>query len=311
MKRVLMLVQFGCALLFIGWAVHEISWESLRATLPAVSLAGAGVLLFFRFVVYALLGLRLTVLLQGRIPAVRAAAAAIFCLGCNNILPARMGEICKIGYLRGDAAHSIPALLGTVAVERGLDVLCLLGLAVFFGSAMLPVHPAWTLLGMGAFMGIGWVVLWKTAILHACCRAFPPFLRCWAEEMLDALAGIRTGGILPKAGILSLCIWGCNFIHAALLVNMLFPLGLSLHEVGILCVVLFGSSALFLIPGGYGLMEGAVTALLLYWGIETAYALAIALWGRLYYSLLPLALSSVIVVCSPSHAFRCNVQRQG
>ena len=89
---------------------------------------------------------------------------------------------------------------------------------------------------------------------------------------------------------------------------MLFPLNLPLRETGLLCVVLFGSSALFLVPGGYGLMEGAVTALLLFWGVEKTQALAIALWGRLYYSLVPLTLSSVVVACSSKNTFRYTLQ---
>ena len=114
--------------------------------------------------------------------------------------------------------------------------------------------------------------------------------------------------VFGRAGILSLCIWGCNFIHAELITNMLFPLNLPLRETGLLCVVLFGSSALFLVPGGYGLMEGAVTALLLFWGVEKTQALAIALWGRLYYSLVPLTLSSVVVACSSKNTFRYTLQ---
>lgn len=310
MKRVPVLLQFGCALLFIGWAAREIHWENLRATLPAVSMSGAGLLLFFRFVIYTLLGLRLAVLLQGQIPVARTTAAAILCIGCNNILPGRMGELCKIGYLRGGTTLTVPALLGTVTVERGMDVLCLLCLAVLFGSTSLAVHPAWTLLGMGGLIGMGWVLLWKTEFIRTCCRVVPLFPRRWTEELADALAGLRAGRTLPKAGVLSLCIWACNFIHAGLLANVLFPLDLSPRETGILCVVLFGSSALFLIPGGYGLMEGAVTALLLYWGVEKTQALALALWGRLYYSLLPLALSSAIAVRFPSNTFP-KAQRQG
>lgn len=55
-------------------------------------------------------------------------------------------------------------------------------------------------------------------------------------------------------------------------------------------------------------MEGAVTALLLFWGVEKTQALAIALWGRLYYSLVPLTLSSVVVACSSKNTFRYTLQ---
>ena len=309
MKRLLMLLQLGCALLFLLWAAHEINWEDLKVTLPAVSLFAVVLLVLFRLVIYVLLGWRLTVLLYGNITLLQGISSAILCIGCNNILPARLGEICKIGFLRSRAACGIPTLSGAVAIERGMDVFCLLGMAVFFGVAVLALPTVWVLLGMGLLLMIGWVLLWKTAFVRSCCRrTLPLFFQQWTEEILDSLVGMKKRKVFGRAGILSLCIWGCNFIHAELITNMLFPLNLPLRETGLLCVVLFGSSALFLVPGGYGLMEGAVTALLLFWGVEKTQALAIALWGRLYYSLVPLTLSSVVVACSSKNTFRYTLQ---
>lgn len=305
MKRLLVLLQLSCALLFLLWAFREIGWEDLKRTLPAVSVAAGVTILSFRLFVYALLGLRLRTLLGGSIPTLLGVASSILCIGCNNILPARLGELCKIGYLRGKTACTAPVLLGAVAMERGMDVFCLLGLALSFGVSMLPVHPVWGLAGIWMLAIAGWIVLWKTDLVAACCRVIlPRFLQHWVEEMLVFLGSIRRTGGLYGMAVLSISIWGCNFIHTELLVNMLFTLNLSIQQVGMLCVVLFGSSALFLIPGGYGLMEGAVTGLLLFWGVEKAQALTVALWGRLYYSLVPLVLSAAIVACSSSVSFR-------
>lgn len=58
--------------------------------------------------------------------------------------PARLGEICKIGYLRSRAACGIPTLSGAVAIERGMDVFCLLGMARFLRSC-----------GVGSAYGMG------------------------------------------------------------------------------------------------------------------------------------------------------------
>lgn len=51
MKRLLMLLQLGCALLFLLWAAHEINWEDLKVTLPAVSLFAVVLLVLFRLVI--------------------------------------------------------------------------------------------------------------------------------------------------------------------------------------------------------------------------------------------------------------------
>ncbi len=305
MKRLLILLQLGCALLFLLWAFREVDWEDLKRTLPAVSVTAGIVILLFRLLVYTLLGLRLHVLSGGGIPALLGVASGILCIGCNNILPARLGELCKIGYLCGKTSFTAPVLLGAVAVERGMDVFCLLGLTLFFGVSMLPVHPFFLGGAIGMLALAGWIVFRKTNLVRACCRVIlPRFLQHRAEEMFAFLESIGRKRILSRAAALSIGIWSCNFIHTELLVNMLFPLDISLKQVGMLCAVLFGSSALFLIPGGYGLMEGAVTGLLLFWGVDTTQALAVALWGRLYYSILPLVLSAVLVTLSPSGTFR-------
>jgi hypothetical protein len=74
----------------------------------------------------------------------------------NNVLPFRMGELLRVDYLarRGPCAHG--ACLAILAVERLLDVLCLV--ILFFGLATLvielPSTPALVLLAAGVFLAL-------------------------------------------------------------------------------------------------------------------------------------------------------------
>ncbi len=82
-------------------------------------------------------------------PAFRATAVGVL---VNNLLPLRIGELVRVWWLAREIKSSVPALLGTVILERVIDGVFLLGIAPFVignevGKGVLIAAAATPLLG--------------------------------------------------------------------------------------------------------------------------------------------------------------------
>ncbi|MCC6615274.1 MAG: flippase-like domain-containing protein [Anaerolineae bacterium] len=127
------------SLLAIYFIVSQINvavvWEALRGArwiyvLPSALLLLVG--LFTR-------AIRWRILLQGGLPLMRAFHILNVSYLVNGVLPLRLGEVAR-AYLawRADDRVGIPRALGTIVVERVLDLLSVLGLIALAASVALP-----------------------------------------------------------------------------------------------------------------------------------------------------------------------------
>ena len=87
----------------------------------------------------------------------------------------------------------------------------------------------------------------------------------------------------------------------------LMGLGLSWLEIGLLCVVIFFSSALLLAPGGVGVMEASVITVLCLLDVTMEQAVSTAVFARIFYSF-PSALGAVCVCLGTRRSFFASVQ---
>lgn len=252
-----------------------------------------------RFTPYAFLGLRLSTLFTGRVSPWTGFKASVLCVGCNAVLPARMGELVKIVWLRACGAISYSTLCGGVFLERLLDVSTLLCLALVFALPQLNKTVVLTLAA-----GVGG--LWITLLLLAHPRGFarrclatmplPTRVRGWALHLCAYLEKCVRSKIFFRALLGTALVWSMNYAHVALLANGLLDLHLTWDELGLLCVTLFFSSALMLAPGGVGLMEVAVVMVLSLMHVDKSLALSTALFARLFYSVPPLLGAAAVII---------------
>ena len=123
-------VGFGLMALFLYWAFQGIDgaslWTAARAVSPwwMAAMAGTTVLTLL------LRGWRWVVLLRPVAPAVTVVDATLalgICYSANLVFP-RAGEAARALSLKWRRDASVSAVLGTVVVERALDLLCLASL---------------------------------------------------------------------------------------------------------------------------------------------------------------------------------------
>ena len=243
----------------LGERLHGFGWSAVVA---AMGLALAN---------YAIRFLRWQLYLrhQGvRVPL--SSSALVFGAGLSlSITPAKLGELVKSYLLR--ELHDIPVTLTApvVVAERVTDLIALLLLAVIgvaaygMGTAMVAIA--------GIAIALGLVLLawprptrWLIDLVTRP-RATQRF-RAPLHAMYGGLASLCRPTVLIAATVIAVPAWACECVGFAAIVNA-FP---GAHvELG-LAVVIYAATtiagALSFLPGGLGVTEGAMTAML----VETA-----------------------------------------
>ena len=204
-------LRWALALLLAGIAawlsVRQIRWPVLRAVLAESNLLLAGVALVTVLATTVAKAARWYVLLRrcdARANGLRVLRVLLIGQMGNSFLPARLGDVGRAVLLGPRTSGGIPAVLGTILVEKTLDGL--LGLLVLVGLALWTPLPAWLrspVLGLAVLTG-GLLVL---LVLAATRRRGSTFLlgrlTGWLPVRVQALVGQVVAGLRLGLGLFS------------------------------------------------------------------------------------------------------------
>ncbi len=193
----------------------------------------------------------------------------------SALLPARAGDVMRVGVLRLTRAHRAPVpvhdALGSIVLERALDLLAILTLGAGFGLLVLRGQlPSWVLAAYG--VGIGGLVLLGLALLVT--PALLDRLRRWsvhrfwqtalnfAAQLVESLrALLHQPGIALLLLAESLYIWLCDALLMWLCVWSLGTL-LPFGRAAFIALTVDVFAIVPLTPGGIGQIETVNAALL-------------------------------------------------
>jgi uncharacterized protein (TIRG00374 family) len=204
----------------------------------------------------------------------------------NCVVPAKLGDVYRGYLLKHNGKTSFASTVGTIFAERLLDMLGLFTFLTVSGFALfgthLPKETQW-LFYIGAGL-VGVIILLLLSL-----RWFGPTVERFIPERLkeryarfsaSALTSFQPA-MLPRLIGLTLFIWlleGCRLYFVIVSMNLSLPLPLVVF-------VSLASSLLTVVPftpAGLGLVEGAVTAVLVtVVNLSRPVALAITLLDRL------------------------------
>ncbi|MBW2275556.1 MAG: flippase-like domain-containing protein [Deltaproteobacteria bacterium] len=233
----------------------------------------------------------------------------------NNVVPLRIGEFVRAWALARETKNSATAILGTVVIERTLDVASVLLLAAASltwagrsgdGSTGLLAQGALLLLPVGCFPVVGLVILrlWPAQII-AIARWFARPLPARVGDTLERLLGSFSAGLGSLSGgshlfwILfhTLVIWLLLSTIPVIAGIVAFDLDLGppvemLMTSWILLAAVGVAVAIPSAPGFFGTYQLAFNAVLERFGVEPATALAIGLvvWFVFWITLVSLGL---------------------
>jgi glycosyltransferase 2 family protein len=178
----------------------------------------------------------------------------------NNLLPARLGELFRVDFVKREYGVARSAVLGSVIVERLADAIAVMAL-FSFGLAFATFKAdasALMLAGLGAALGIAviigglWVVVfWRERLLRDRLR--------WLSERLEILSrSITTLGPrrIVAVGALTAVIWTFELIaYASVMLG--FGVAVDLAGLGLICGAAAFSTLLPSAPGYVGSLQAA------------------------------------------------------
>jgi uncharacterized protein (TIRG00374 family) len=299
-------ISLGC----IVWAFFVLDWRQVAATLKHVRwdwLLFAVVAVLLRIAARAARWRSLFVTLR---PGYRASLAALL-VGqtVNYVAPGWAGDLIRACLVGERAGQSKSRALGTVAVEKALDLVLFLGLLVLLSLCMeLPewMGPPVRVLGLMALVGLATLAMGlvkHTRIEQLLKRALFPLPAIWRERalelasrLLDGLAALRSPHVLAQAGFWSLALWGCDAVaHYA----VLRALGLNLPLLAplLLSIALRAAFAVSAVPGQVAVYEGIVVmSLSLFEGVDATSAFSVGLLRHVVGFVPPSLITLLLVV---------------
>ncbi|NCO40609.1 MAG: hypothetical protein COZ06_30460 [Armatimonadetes bacterium CG_4_10_14_3_um_filter_66_18] len=224
-RRVLFVLGIVLSCLFLYLAFRRVSIEELRLALAethwAWLVASVGAMLLD----YCFMAVRWQLLLrpERRLPYPTVFAVLTIGFFANNVLPARAGEVLRAYALGRKEGMSKSFCLGSIVVERGLDLVVLLAF-VFLGGLFIPL-PGWAH-GLSELAGVLLVLVVVVfavvlagearveGVLARLERAMPSrksgFLVAKFRGFRSGISSVANWRLLPVLLALSACVWALN-----------------------------------------------------------------------------------------------------
>jgi len=214
-------------------------------------------------------------------------ATAVTAIGfaLNSVSPFKLGELLRIGAIAPRVKIGVGEAGATVVVERVLDVLALLVIAVAaaaisgggsnsFGlwSGVFVIAAVSIAIAVVAYLMVTHPQS-TLALIERMATRLPARLRTFvdtfAASVLRGFASLRSPGRLAAAGALSLLVWLCIVIGLSAFFRALTP-QLSLSTLVLACTIFVVSQAVSITPGSVGTYEGFFLLVLSTFGARPA-----------------------------------------
>ncbi|MEW5772557.1 MAG: lysylphosphatidylglycerol synthase transmembrane domain-containing protein [Thermodesulfobacteriota bacterium] len=272
-------LRLGLAGACLAYALWGVDFAALGHSLRSFALAGVLATLAVVAVDMACVGLRLRWISGGRASFAAAFNAGILGLGLNNVVPAKLGEVAKAAYLRRGAGVSLGQGMGMVFWERFADLHALIVMALFaaaFHGKHLAVVPLAGVVA-GLWLCLAALRLWPGLAPRLVRLLYFERLKSFASDVLDHLAERRGARFFTVLALATALTW---FFYCVQYYLMLWwGAGLDLSFGQVLSVFVFGALGLAVpsSPGGVGVYEAVMVAVLTGLGVDKEQALAVGL----------------------------------
>ncbi|WP_129671657.1 lysylphosphatidylglycerol synthase transmembrane domain-containing protein [Candidatus Chloroploca sp. Khr17] len=206
----------------------------------------------------------------------------------NCIVPAKLGDAYRGYLLKHNGRVSFSSAFGTIFAERLLDMLGLFLLLLISAWFTFGVHmPEGTQLifGFGAILVVAILaglagMRWLGPVVR---KIIPQRMHQFYDRFEHAALSSFKPTVLPRLILFTGMIWMLEGFRLFFVIEAFGPAVSGLSLSAIIFVALASSllTALPITPAGLGVVEGAITVVLLFFGIEQSLGIAITLLDRL------------------------------
>jgi uncharacterized protein (TIRG00374 family) len=295
------LISFGLAFAIVVFALRGQNidvgqtWEYMRGANPWLMLLGLAVF----YTTFPLRALRWRMLLRNADVPVDAGHQSWASLPAlmeylylswfaNCIVPAKLGDAYRAYLLKHNGKVSFSSAFGTIFAERLLDMIGLFGMLLISGwitfGARMP-EGTQIIFGFGALLVVAILVglagmRWLSPLIR---RVVPARLHDFYSRFEYAALRSFSPAILPRLVLLTGAVWLLEGARLYFVVQAMGQEGLHLGLSAVIFVALASSllTALPITPGGLGVVEGAVTVVLTFFGVDKHLGIAVTLLDRL------------------------------
>ena len=267
---------FGIAIFYI---LYDVDMAYLWELLSAYSLYGIAIVVMVCFVSWFLLAIRWNYITDYECGIKGSLEASFMAMGLNNILPAKMGEIASIAYLKYYYAYPMEKSLPMKLIERFYDLLMLscLGLLVFYNKSFINIYMLMALV-LILFGGVYSVCQYPKFFLKMIGRRrfLPLKVRHFCNAIVKNIARVSLKKWLNIL-LLTIILWGLFYSVKVASFDLLTPFDFSLGDILVLFIFMAFGLNVPSLPGGVGVYEASVVFALSLYGIGKEEALSFAL----------------------------------
>jgi uncharacterized protein (TIRG00374 family) len=318
-KTLIGLVVVVCLFVLL---LHRVDLQQLGTALLKVHLGFLAVGLVPQLMIIWIKSIRWAIAIRGTTgrPVCGALSASVIGFAGNVLLPARLGELLRIGVIDKHNQIGRSVALTTVGLTQLCDLLSLVGyfLLVGFGGTSLLAAHLWEigLLGILIILTLGSLVALqqKAKLLHAVLlpilRKFPEALRrCiagYAEQFVKGLSVLGNGRLLCGLLLLTITVWGLETASTYWILQA-FHIKATLLMAAMLVVFLNLSVVVPITPGNIGITQAVSVFLLDTFGVTPASALAYSIGAP---GAIQLLIVSLGMICLYREGMSLNLFRQ-
>lgn len=269
----------GFCMLYVIWGMD---WGQFTVALRTFGLWALLITLAYSFVPYLPLAVRFNFLTNNEAGFMTSLKASVFCLGINNMFPAKIGEVAKAFYLRRKTCIPLGRGLGLIFWERFADLNCLLAMGLFtaasMGSSVALVPLA---IVVGGLWGCVFLIRYVPRSRDFFLKLVPgQKLKVLCADVFAQLQVKRTPGFYFGLSGYSALFWLGNVSVNFLVVFWVAQLDITYAQALTVFVVATLGFATPSSPGALGVVEAAFVLSLGWFGVDKPHALAVALLFR-------------------------------
>lgn len=264
------------------YVLEDVNWSQFLEALSNYKMGSLLVIFLVSLLPYPAMTWRLDFLSGYTVGFFNSLKASVFCLGINNLVPAKLGEVAKAFYLRRKVGMPLAQGLGMVFWERFFDLNFVLGLGLItaFQLKLGPVVIPLALVVVGIWTGI-LVVKFFPGTGDFLVKLVPvERIRLLLNDIMLQLRKPMGSRFFSILFLYTVLFWAANAVMFVMIMLWLASLPLTLSQALMVFIVSVLGFAVPSSPGALGVFEAVIVIALGWFGVSKEEALAAGLVMR-------------------------------